>query len=94
MIHSSEDQVIQLTNSNTSNFREKNANLAFEGNVWIFNGETFQQNGLLIKSIPISDIDIDGIMPTPAEVRRFKATETNMCTVCSLNFDQNINGYS
>lgn len=55
-------------------------------NFCVWNGETFSRNGLLVKSVSIDELNLDGIIPSATEMKRFKdCRKTDLCIQTTTN---------
>lgn len=64
-------------------FNRKNGDeIKLESKYWIWNGDRYLSNGLLLKSFAVCDVIMDGVIPTPTEMRRFKGIEQKL--VCDV----------
>lgn len=65
-------------------FRISHDDLKFEANVfggaWILGCYQFLYNGLLLKSFSVCDIQIEGVIPTVVEVKKFREVEAKVTT--------------
>lgn len=63
-------------------YRTRGDDIKFESKYWVWNGDRFLSNGLVLKSFAVCDVLMDGVIPTPAEMRRFKEVEQKL--VCDV----------